>query len=108
MLIVTNLHGTVRVDSSGSARKKEREEAYEKQASSHPLPWALHPTCVSKWREQTPKINRWSQTRFFTSFLIPLEKHKEKREKGVCAVCRPSRCVYVYVQGTGKVSQIYA
>lgn len=88
------------------SQKKEREEAYEKQASSHPLPWAPHPTCVSKWREQTPKINRWSQTQSFASFLIPLEKHKEKR--GVCVQCRLSRCVYVYVQGTGKVSQIYA
>lgn len=76
------------------SQKKEREEAYEKQASSHPLPWAPHPTCVSKWREQTPKINRWSQTRFFTSFLIPLEKHKEKGKR-VCVQCvgRPGVCM---------------
>ncbi len=98
MLIVTNRHGTVRenerMDSSGSARERERGIVREKQvsSSSHPLPWAPSPTCVSKRREQTPKINRLSQTQSITSSPTT-EIITTKKGKSVCAVCCSSRCV---------------
>lgn len=122
MLIVTNRQGTVLEKRTRglfrfSRREKESEgkSVREKQvsSSSHPLPWAPNPTCVSKRREQTPKINRWSQTQSITS--SPTKKKKKtltKKKRGkvgkVCVQCvvRPGVCVYV--QGTAKVSQIYA
>ncbi len=111
MLIVTNRHGgpfektnawTLQVQP-----ERESEGAFGKNKCLHLLilPWAPSPTCVSKRREQTPKINRLSQTQSTTSSPTT-EIITTKKGKSVCVQCvvRPG----VYVQGTAKVSQIYA
>jgi len=93
--------GKVRVDSSGSVRERkrarERSEIKQVSSSSHPLPWAPNPTCVSKRREQTPKINHWSQTQSITSSsptkkITRGKKKKKKKGESVC-VCVCVQCV---------------